>query len=66
MKTNTVHINDFSHRKNKEEIEAVKLMISHPLSYLECIKQRDENRIRIAENFQQLSKVKKSFEKKLQ
>ncbi|MCW5914607.1 MAG: hypothetical protein KIT66_08360 [Chitinophagaceae bacterium] len=50
-------IKDFARQKNKEEIKAVKQMLQHPLSYEDCIKQRDRNLAAIAENLQQLSKV---------
>jgi hypothetical protein len=37
-------LNDFAKKKNKEELEAVEQMKKNPLSYEDCIKQRDRNK----------------------
>ena len=56
-----IYINDFARQKNKEEIEAVKQMLKHPLSYQDCIKQRDRNLVGTAESLKKSRKKKKHF-----
>lgn len=56
-----IYINEFAKRKNKEEALAVKWMLEHPLTFEECIAQRDRNRAAIENNWEELTKVKVSF-----
>lgn len=51
-------LNDFARQKNKEELEAVRLMKLNPLSYEDCVKQLERNTAQIA-TYERESSMKK-------